>query len=163
MQGTSIESDGKLIVNARIWRRSNLFSEINLVRLWNEMLFFFPFRDTPNHHQPLRLPVCQPRGDLCGQYWRQWGADGHRCEFHWFSKSVSTGLGWCSRQPCVTVLSERHWDSWLQRRGKDWHLQANRCCDALWKYEVQAEAERGAGRARWHRGWRLFVLFNVIF
>lgn len=46
----------------------------------------------------------------------------------------------CNRHPRL------HW------RGADWHLQANRCCDALWEHEVQAEAEGGAGRARWNRG-----------
>lgn len=61
------------------------------------------------------------------------------------------------------VPSECHRDSGLQRRREDRHLQADRRCDALWKYEVQTEAERGAGRARRHWGWLLFAVSNSIF
>lgn len=85
----------------------------------------------------------------------------------WPRMWVALVFKFCHRQPpagphpCCALLCflECHWDSWLQRRWEDWHLQANRCCDALWKYEVQAEAERGASRARWHRGWLPFVVY----
>lgn len=66
--------------------------------------------------------------------------------------SVTANIHGSLLQPRSDVLSERYWHTRLHWRGEDWHLQANRCCDALWEYEVQAEAERGASRARWDGG-----------
>lgn len=66
--------------------------------------------------------------------------------------SITANVHCSVHRPLCDVCSERYWHPWLHWRGEDWHLQAHRCCDALWEYEVQAEAERGASRARWDWG-----------
>jgi hypothetical protein len=59
-------------------------------------------------------------------------------------------------------LPECHWHTWLQLRGESWDLQADRSCDALWEHEIQAEAARGAGRARWHRRYHIWLRKGLI-
>lgn len=44
------------------------------------------------------------------------------------------------------------WCPGIHPRGKEWHLQVDWSYYALWKYEVQAEAEGRTGRAWRHRG-----------
>ena len=62
-------------------------------------------------------------------------------------------LRWSKHRSLVSV--ERDWYPWVQHRGKDGHLQADRRSDASWEHEVQAETAGGAGWAWWHRRWEV--------
>lgn len=115
-------------------------------------------RHAPGDHEPVRLSLLLSGRHQSGGDQRRRGAEAHGRKKHQLSWRSDLCLP-VTFDPCSLSPAARHGHAGLHAGGKVRLLQDRGRHHALWKHEVQEEAERRAGRGRRHREWdqRLFI------